>query len=291
MGAILSFPDRTLLATLSGGSWSSSYPLGNLQDDQLSVKARSSNALAASTTILVDLGATARAIRCIGVLSHNISFAGTIRARGYSDSGYTSLVSGADSGTQYAYPQSITEEQASQYPDHWIYAFSTSKTARYWKIEITDTANAAGWIEIGRLWIGEGNVAPAVGLSYGASLGYECRDIISESVGGAVWGDTRTSRRVSTVSFGALQGAEKQQALIMQKVLGKTGELLYIMNTEDTAIDMIMQAFPATLRSVNPIQYPFFNLNELPVEVVEILNNSNVTYSMGGSAANVKARE
>lgn len=291
MGAILSFPDRTLAApALSGGNWLAAYPLGNLQNDQFSVKARSTNATAAYTKVRVDLG-VARSIQALGVLSHNISFAGTIRARGYSDNGYSTMVTGADTGTQYAYPQTITAEQALDYPDHWIFAFSSGKSARYWEYEIVDTSNAAGHVEIGRVWLGEGTLAPSVGISYGASLGYECRDIISESIGGAVWGDSRESRRVAAVTFDALQGTEKQKALIMQKVLGKTGELLYIMDSNDTAVDIALQAFPATMRQVDPLKYPFYGLNSASAELVEILNNSNIKYSMGGSAAQCKARE
>ena len=291
MGAILSYPDRTLAAVLSGGSWQAAYPLSNLQDDQLSVKARSTNALAASTIVLIDLGATARAIQCLAILSHNISFAGTIRVRGYSDSGYTTLVAGADTGTVYAWPQAITEEQALDYPDHWIYCFAAAKTARYWKVEITDTANANGWVEFGRIWLGEATLAPATSIDYGGSLGYESRDVISESLGGAVWGERRTPRRVAVVSFKTLVGVEKQAALIMQKVLGKTGELLYIQNSAAAAIDMILEAFPATMRSVNPLQYPLYNTTEMPTELVEILNNNNVTYSFGGGPADVAARQ
>lgn len=291
MGAILSFPDRTMLATLSGGSWQAAYPLGNLQNPQFAVKARSTNASTGSTVVLADLGATPRAIQCIAILSHNLSFAAQVRVRGFSDSGYTAMAAGADSGALYAYPQAITAEQALDYPDHYIFAFAAPKTARYWKIEITDTANANGWVEFGRLWLGEGTLAPAVSISYGAALGYENRDVISESIGGAVWGDNRTPRRVAAISFDQLQGAEKRQALIMQKTLGKTGELLYVMDSAGAAIDTILESFPATIRTADKMKYPFFNINELPLELVEILNNSNIKYSMGGSAADVKARQ
>lgn len=291
MGTIISYPDLTLAApTVSGGSWSASKPLGNLQDDQLSVKARSANALAASTIILVDLGA-AKVIRCLALLSHTISYAGTIRARGFSDSGYTTMVAGADTGTVYAYDQTLGFAKAADYPDHWIYAFSAGKTARYWKFEITDTTNAAGWVEVGRAWLGEGTLAPLVSIAYGTSLGYECRDVVTESLGGAIWGDSREPRRVVAGTFEALTGAESQTALIMQKTLGKIGELLFILDSANSAIDMMLQSFPATMRSVNPLQYPYFQYSSNSIEFVEILNNNNVTYSMGGSASDVKARE
>lgn len=275
MGAILSYPDRTLAATLSAGSWNASYPLDNLKNTLLSRKARSSNAAAASSKIRLDMGATARAIRVVAVLGHNISFAGTIQARGYSDSGYTTLVSGADSTACYAYPQSLTAEKAADYPNHWIFCFPSDKTARYWEIQITDTANAAGYIELGRLWIGEAVLAPQVGIVYGATLGYESRDVVTESLGGAFWGESKTPRRVATVQFSQLASADKRAALIMQKNLGKLGELLYVMDTEAAAIDIMLESFPATMREVNPILYPYVESFELPVQLLEIIDNGN----------------
>lgn len=271
MGALFSLADHTLTGTLSGGSWLSTLPLANLQNALLSKKARSSNALAASTIVLVDLGATARAIRCIGVLSHNISYAGTIRARGYSDSGYTTLVTGADTGTVNVWPQSgFTATDAAQYPNNWIYAFTSSKTARYWKIEITDTANSAGYIELGRLWLGEA-WEPAVGISYGATLGYEPRDVVEESLGGVRWAERRTPRRVGNFAFDVLTDAEKRQAIIMQKTLGMAGEMLVIMNSAADAVSMLLEAFPATNKQVSPVTYAAYNVNQMPIEVLEVV--------------------
>lgn len=270
MGTILSYPDHTKTATLGGGSWSTT--LDNLKTGLLSQKARSANALAASTIITIDLGATARAIRCIAALAHTISYAGTIRARGYSDSGYTTLVSGADTGTVYAWPQSgFTAADAAQYPTNWIYCFSTSKTARYWKIEIVDTANSAGYIELGGLWLGEAAFEPAVGIQYGSSLFYESRDLVQDSIGGVIWGEKRSARRSTTISFPNITATERNKALIMQKTLGKTDQLLFVMDSLDSAQDMLLQAFPATIRQASPLTYPYFNNHEMPLELQEII--------------------
>lgn len=270
--ALISYPDHTITGSLSGGSWLATLPLSNLQNRLMSKKARSSNALAASTIVQVDLGATSRAIRCLAVLSHNISYAGTIRARGYSDSGYSTLVTGADTGTLNAWPQSgFTADDAAQYPNNWIYAFAASKTARYWKIEITDTANADGYVELGRLWIGEGNFEPATGFSYGASLGYEARDVIEESLGGVRWGEKRTPRRSWSISFEALTESEKQKALIMQKVLTTTDEMIFIANSQATAQNMLLEAFPATAKELSPLVYPYYDNNQLSMQLLEVV--------------------
>lgn len=270
MGAIISYPDHTLAATLSGGSWSTASPLLNLINPLLGSKARTTDDAAASSTILIDLGATARAIRCVAALAHNISSAGTIRARGYSDSGYTTLVSGADTTAVTAWPSSFTAADVSDYPKNWIYCFTTAKTARYWKIEISDTSNPDSYIELGRLWLGEA-FEPAVSVVYGASLGYESRDLLEESLGGIVWGEKRTPRRTTSISFPNISNTEKQRALIMQKTLGTTGELLWVMNSAAAATDMLLEAFPATVRAASPLSYPYYNNNEMPLELQEIV--------------------
>lgn len=266
--AILSFPDRTQTATLSGGSWLTAAPLSNLQDKLLTHVARSSNALAASTLVQIDLGA-AVAVRVISLCAHNISTGGTVRVRGFSDAGYTTMVTGADSGTLNAWTAEAIAAGITNYPKNYTFVFTSAKTARYWKIEVVDTSNAAGFVEIGRAWVGAADFEPAVSVSYGASLGYEARDVIEESLGGVIWGEKRTPRRVLSATFNTLTSAEKRAALVMQKTLTTTDEVLWITNGTATADDMLFEAFPAFIRKASPLQYPYYNNHEMPIEIIE----------------------
>lgn len=265
---LLSYPDRTIAATLSGGSWQATAPLTNLQDRLLSKVARSANALAASSIIQIDLG-SALNIRLVSVCAHNISAAGTIRARGFSDSGYTTMVTGADSGTVTAWPAGFTAQNVAENSKNWTFVFTSFKTARYWKIEITDTANATGYIEVGRCWLGETTFEPAVGVSYGMSNGYESRDVIEESLGGVPWGEKRTPRRRLIAKLDVLSTAEKRQALVMQKVLTETDEAFWVSNTTAAAEDMLLEAFPCFMSKPSPLTYPYYNNHELPISIVE----------------------
>ncbi len=73
----------TLFApTLTGGSWSSTLPLTNLQDRRLAKVARSASAALSSTQFTVNLGTTRR-VRLVAIPKHTISSVGTVRARGY----------------------------------------------------------------------------------------------------------------------------------------------------------------------------------------------------------------
>jgi len=323
MGAVISYPDFTLSATLAGGSWTVGLPLNNLKTRFLAEKARTTSDAAASSTILVDLGFTA-SVRTIGMLAHNVDSTGTVRARGYSDSAYTTLVTGADTGAVSPYPAydaaidknsiwiyadymttlqmalgTIPQDLAYdfngdgvvnisdaliamafaqdnpdypvQFPKNWIYCFSSDKAARYWKIEISNTNNLDGYIELGRLWIGSATFEPAVNVSYGISMNYESRDIITESLGGVLWWEKRAGKRTLSAQYDTLTAIEKQQALTMQRHLGLTGELLWINNSTATAREMIDESFLANLKSPSPIVNPYFDNYEMSLELLEII--------------------
>lgn len=268
MSALISYPDRTLAATLSGGSWQATAPLTNLSNQLMSKVARSTNALAASSIIQADLGVTAYNTRVVSICAHNISAAGTIRARGFSDAGFTTMVTGADSGTLTAWPSGFTATDVANNPKNWTFVFSSVKVARYWKIEITDTGNAAGYIEVGRCWLGD-TFAPGAGVSYGMTLGYESRDVIEESLGGVPWGDMRTPRRALVAKFEVLTVTEKRAALIMQKLLTESVEAFWVSDTLAVDADMLLEAFPCYLRKPSPLSYPYFGNNEMPISVIE----------------------
>jgi hypothetical protein len=271
MAAIFSYPDLTLSGTLSGGSWQSSLPLSNLTQQLLSKVARSTNALASSTLIQVNLG-SAKAIRCFALLNHNISFAGTVRIRGYSDSSYSSMVTGADTGAVNVWPQSnFTTDDASKYPNSWIGLFSSSKTAQYWKIEITDTSNPNGYVQLGRLWLGDANFEPSVGLNYGSSLGYVPRDLIEESLGGVKWSEKRIPRRSMHATFDALTDEDKYQALILSKTLTTTDEMLFISDAAALPKAMLLESFLATAESLSPLTYPYYGAHQWPIQLLEVV--------------------
>ena len=264
---LLAYPDRTSDATttFAGGSWQAGLPLINLQNRLLSKVARSTNATAAYTQFVVTL-TSPRDVRVIGILGHNISLAGTIRVRGYSDAGLTALV--YDTGTQYAWPQTFTTDDVAVQPNNWIWPLPTIATARYWLVEVVDTGNAAGYVQIGRCWLGPAWV-PDCGVVYGVNIGYESRSVVSESLGGVIWGNRRTPRRAETISFPSLSMSEMRTALIIQKVLDTTGELIIVLDNTMGAEDLLLHAFPATPRKLSPLRMARFNANEMPMELIE----------------------
>lgn len=264
---LLAYPDRTLTATLSGGSWSATLPLANLKDRLISKVARTANDDADSTQWVEDLGA-AMDVKVLALLGHNIGLAGTVRVRAYSDAGLTTLVH--DTGTLYAWPQTFGAAELAAYPNQWILPLADIVTARYWKWEIVDTANPAGYVEVGRSWLGPA-WQPTEGVSYGDDIGYEPRAEVTESLGGTQWSDGKAPRRAGSISFPGLSDDERRTAMLFQKTIGNSGEILYVEDVNHTDQDLLLFAFPATVRQMSRIRMAMFNRNEMPMEIMESL--------------------
>jgi hypothetical protein len=98
----------TQTPAFSGGSWSASLPLTNVADRRLQKVARSTDALATSTKIIVDLG-VARSVGMLAVLIPNLtkSTTPTVQWKGGTSSGASDVY---NPGTQQAWPSGVTLE-------------------------------------------------------------------------------------------------------------------------------------------------------------------------------------
>jgi hypothetical protein len=265
MGVIISKKDYTVNAILSGGSFTATLPLSNIASTLLSQVARTTNSTTASTQFVADLQ-SAPAIKALCLAWHNITAAGTIRIRAYTNAGLTTL---AWDYTTNVWPAGFTAADVADYPKNWTFILPTAITARYWKIEISDTTNPAGYVEFGRFWIGCADFAPARSILVGYQLGWELRDVSEESLGGVDWIEQRTPRRRQVVTFPDLLPAESRAGLIMVKNLTLYGVLLFVTESTDTAADMLLKAYPARIKSASALTFPYFNRADMPLEVIE----------------------
>jgi hypothetical protein len=245
-------------ATLSGGGWSTSLPLANLQSRYLSKVARSTNDDAASTLINIDLG-SAKPVQAFGAIKTNISASGaTYRLRLGNDNTFaTSLY---DSGTVSANAQT---------PD-LILGLASAVTARYGRLEIVDTSNVDNYVQIGRLFLGPA-LAPADNYSKGAELGYQSRTNVQQSLGGVDHFDIRPGRRHFSFALDWLTEAEAHnQALELQRICDIHGEVLVIRDPADTTYNQ-KRHFLGRLGQLSPIKNPYLTLHQAGFEVLEIL--------------------
>lgn len=253
--------------TFTNGTWSATLPLTNLQNRQLSKVARSTAATTASAKFDCDLG-VARAVGMIAIPKHNFTTAALVRVRGASDSGFTSVV--YDSGWVAGWPAGVTaEDVVGMNVSFWL-APASVQTARYWRVEVDDTANSAGYIQMGRLIIA-GAYVPAVSPNYGGNTGLESETTRTVTDGGGALYDVRPIRRVHRFTISHMPTAEAfAKAWKMQRQLATSGQLFFIWDADDATYPH-ERAFLAVLRSLSAIEYTEAAYHQGAYEVLEEL--------------------
>lgn len=275
--------------TFSLGSWQAALPLTNLQDRRLAKVARSTDALAASTTFDIDLG-VARPVRLRAIPKHNISQAGTIRIRssnaagnfaapvydsgtlnvwpvvypsGSLNSGRTEEISGGGDGK-------MTAEDASGFNLGLCIIASVYSSARYERWEIVDTGNAAGYIELARIFIALG-YQPTINMSLGAKLGVESQTERFETDGGATIFMERPRRRNLTFAIETLPNDEALANIFdLHRRAGTSKQIMVAYDPTDTA-HMHRRSFLATQRDMSPLEQVSYYGMGTPISLVEEL--------------------
>lgn len=189
---VIGFPRWTGDATFTGGTWATDYPRTNLSLLPLSRVARTTN-LSTSNTQFTATFSAQRLVRVLALARHNITLAGLIRIRIWSDAGATVLT--YDSGWIDVWPAAFVGDLAGSTATRpfWLDA---EKLARVVRIEIDDATNPDGFIQIGLCEIAQGwqfSVNPAVG----AEEGFRFRSLAVESLGGVRFFDRRDKPRVA----------------------------------------------------------------------------------------------
>lgn len=138
------------------------------------------------------------------------------------------------------------------------------------RVDIVDTSNPLGYVEVGRMFVGDG-WQPGINMSYGASLGYESRTTVEEAIGGAEYFDVRKPARVAQFKLDALTETEAVgRVMDMQRLVDVHGEVMYIWDPEDTS-HLARRSFLGRLRELNPIEHPYYNNFSTAFEVKELL--------------------
>lgn len=270
---ILAYGNRADLATLSGGSWVAGLPANNLKDRRLGLVARSTNAVLTSTKFDADIGAD-KLVRVVALGNHNFSLDALYRIRGFSDAGYSINV--YDSGWKEVWPAVYGLTRDWQAPNFWsgkylademtgftwtlIQCLPAAINTRYWRIEIDDTTNAAGYVQAGRLFIGDA-WQPLVNMSYGVGLGWESPTEVQQAISGAEYFDERTPYRVVKFETAVMTEADAfDNASEIMRRMGLSGEVLFVWDPDDTT-QALRRSFLGRLRQLSPIEYPYSGLD------------------------------
>lgn len=246
----LAWQNRTDEGILSGGSWQASLPLLNLQNRQVQKVARSLDELPANTQFQINL-TQPRAIGVLGLVVHNISVSGQVRITASDTAGFSTLY--YDSGWIDAWPAgqipiesleweddnfwlgTLSASARAGYQSPFIHVLPETKNLQHWKVEVNDSANPDGYVQIGRLFMSPAWV-PSVNYSYGAGLGYQDPTPVDVSLSGAEFFDTRSKFRVFDFTLDYILGSEAYSyALELQRLAGTSGEVLVVPDKDDTS--------------------------------------------------------
>lgn len=266
----LAWQNRIDSATLAAGSWNANLPLANLKSPVIQKVARSTNATLASTQFTIDLGA-ARPIGVMALLAHTISPVGKCRFRGYEVAGFSTVV--YDSGWMDVWPPDTVAMGLRNWEDNnfwtgqvsldslvglqspFIHILSSEQYLRYWQVEIDDTTNAAGFVDIGRIILARG-WRPGVNYTYGAEVSYFDQSPSVTTLSGTMYFDERPKGRMFRFGLDAMSSSEAYSyALEMQRLAGVTSEVLLVPDSDDTG-NLPLRAFAGRLTALNGIGVP-----------------------------------
>lgn len=284
---ILGFPNRVDGATLSGGAWVEAMPLDNLKDRLLSRVARTIDLATGSTWFTLDFGRQ-RNIRIIALIAHNLSFSAKLRIRGANVADYSTTVYDLESDVWGALVNADWDINALEWENdnYWAGTYTQedlggqtavssrilpeSVNARYWRFDIKDTQNSAGFVDIGRLFIGDAFLRPRYNYAYGGSLGYETDTVVEKSLGGAEFFDPRESLRVMRFDLPLMSDEEGfSQALELTRRAGIHKEIFVVADPDDLVYGP-QRNFLGRLRQLNPLEQAMYQLNSMSFEIKEL---------------------
>lgn len=272
-------------ATLTGGSWEASLPLTNLQTPELSEVARSVDDANASTLFVVDHG-TARYVGIVALSRHNLRSSATWRVRHGPNADGTSPT--YDSGILQCWPEQWPADVLPQghpnaatrlYTDAQINALNPPRdivhvfaeaSARYTRIEIFDTANTDGYVQIGRLTCAP-IFSPTYNFAVGSETGFDDGTVIGRSLSRVKFYDEKPRARTLSMQFLNLPQAEAMSVVAeMQQQLGLSGQVYVVPDQSDTYY-LQRRAFLATLRQLSPVQLAAAGYASVPLVLDEVL--------------------
>lgn len=278
---LLGWRDRIAGATLSAGSWRAALPLSNVATTQYPQVARSTNAALASTKFQADFGA-ARVLRVVALCNHNLSQASVWRVSLGTTAGGSDVYAGTwmpvwrmswdNELLQWESPSWWAGTGPDEYTGHPYPALCVLPdwySARYLTVELDDTSNPDGYVQIGRA-LACNAFQPACNAAYGIRDGWTDLSTSSRADSGALWVAAR--RRLRTVQFqlDQLSQAEGDTLHEMMRSAGTIGEVLYVPLPSDPGVAQ-RYGFAGTLAELSMLDYPSWATRALPVRLQEIV--------------------
>ena len=207
--AIVGSPRWTTKAAFSATTEAAGYPATNLGTLPLAYPWRSTGTDAADTVLTAVFSGSKRKIELAVLCRHNLSIGSTVTVTLYEDTAMTTVLTTA---TVEAWPAVFTEEQVdwdggrwwdrtyteeeiAGYPWHLPIRLPGAYYCQAVRVEISDPANPAGYVQVGLLELASEHQVPT-NPEVGAQYGYASRTEVQEADGGTEYHRRRPKGRV-----------------------------------------------------------------------------------------------
>lgn len=193
-------------------------PVTNLQTSE---RARVARTTSTADQDIKGTWSAAKVISAVALNRHNLSSSSTWRVRLYQDAAWTTLV--YDSGAVTAVPPKAlgdlewgVDPLGASLFDDWSHAFSQMwfdpTVARSFIVTLSDAANADGYMEASRLFVGR-YLQPSVNAEYGMRLGWQESTLQERTDGGTLRSDGVAPYRRLQFRLGWLSTSDRPKFL------------------------------------------------------------------------------
>lgn len=275
-------PNEIDSATVFGGSWTGDQPITEVQDRIINRRARSSSLSTSDAQVNIDLFSGTNVV-CIAIVGHQIRPDAKWRIEAFSDSARTNRT--YDSGSIYAWQSEDNANRTwsdSSFPTgrpkpddvndiNWplVHTILSGQNDLYWRITIDDQANADGYVEVGRVFIGYAWQSP-INFSGGSSEQWNDDSDVEESFSGAEFFRNRTPfRRVDgTLKLLNVDPAFGRAQELMRRAK-RTKEVMFVPRPDDPN-HLNRRSFLARMEELPPLERIVPDLSSQPFRVKEL---------------------
>jgi len=272
-------------AGFSNGTWAAALPLSNLTDLRMwGAPARCEDPTDLAKSKLDVTLTRSAAVSMVAILYHNLSINAKVRITLAGSAGFASPANSPvwESIWPRMFPSTSLPWRTSSwwtgrpdlsdidlYPRHLWLPFDDALLANQIRIEIDDTGNPDGFIDLGFLFVAE-TFSPQWNFDFGRSLSLSNRDLIDETPSGRRIINQRAARRVHSLDYSNLSNAEVMRIFDMGKHNGSAKPILFIPDQDDRP-NLYREAFPASLIDLPGAGFGLATLNATTLKLEEIL--------------------
>ncbi len=276
---LLGWPNRIDEATLSSaGAWT--LPLTNLQSREMSKVARSTGTAEAHTRVILAF-AKLRTLRAFAIVNHNLSANASWRVTLGSTSGGSDIY---DSDWMPVWSMNFDDVLEWESAVWWsgfgmdeylrssfsaMHVMPDFANAQYAQFFVRDTMNSDGYIQLGRLFAGNA-IQPQYNASYGLQDRISDLSITDRADSGSLWPVELPKLRGVSCVFERLSEEEGSYLHELMRQAGTTREVLYAPYPMEPARNQQF-GFLGRLSQMSPIDYPFFGVRSMPVQIEELI--------------------